>query len=167
MDAMAAPPRRKMAPPEIWEFLFYEAELLNEHKFEAWLTLFTPDCLYWMPAEEDQLDGESRISLYYDDRQIMEDRIYRLRHPKMYSQRPMARGIRLISNVVLEDGHPADAPVVLSSFTMAEFRLNEQRTLGGRYEHHLQRQDRDWKIAKKIVRLVNCDGVLKNVGVPV
>ena len=69
--------------------------------------------------------------------------------------------------MVLEDGHPADAPVVLSSFTMAEFRLNEQRTLGGRYEHHLQRQDRDWKIAKKIVRLVNCDGVLKNVGVPV
>ena len=29
MDAMAAPPRRKMAPPEMWEFLFYEAELLN------------------------------------------------------------------------------------------------------------------------------------------
>ena len=97
----------------------------------------------------------------------MEDRIYRLRHPKMYSQRPMARGVRLISNVVLGDGHPEDAPVVLSSFTMTEFRLNEQRTLAGRYEHQLVRQDSDWKIAKKSVRLVKCDGVLKNVGVPV
>ena len=82
-------------------------------------------------------------------------------------QRPPARGVRLISNVVMEEGHPEDSPVVLSTFTMTEFRLNNQRTFGGRYEHHLVRAGDDWKIAKKIVRLVNCDGVLKNVGVPI
>jgi hypothetical protein len=37
-------------------FLFHEANLLDESRFEEWLGLFEPDAYYWMPIER----GETR-----------------------------------------------------------------------------------------------------------
>jgi ethylbenzene dioxygenase subunit beta len=160
------PIARRLAPPELQEFLLLEAELLDTVRFDQWLSLYTDDCLYWMPAEPDQTEGEGRISLFYDDRSILEDRVWRLGHPKMFSQNPRARQVRLISNILIEAGCDPEAPVVHSNFIMFEHRLRSQRVFGGRSEHWLRRVDGAWRIARKIVRLANCEASLWNIGVP-
>ena len=171
MSTLTAPARaaaapKRLAPAELQEFLLWEAELLDSCQFDQWLTLYTEDCLYWMPAEAEQTEGERRISLFYDDRSILEDRIWRLGHPKMFSQNPRARQVRLLSNFLLEaDGNQA-APVVHAKFMMFEHRLRTQRVFGGRTEHTLRRVDGAWRIARKVVRLANCEASLWNVGVP-
>ena len=34
---------------EVEQFLYSEAALLDEHRYEEWLTLFADDLHYWMP----------------------------------------------------------------------------------------------------------------------
>lgn len=166
-----APVRQVLAPPVLQEFILHEADLLDRRELDAWLSLLTEDAIYWVPAEPEQTDATRRISLFYDDRSIMNDRIWRLGHPKMFSQRPPARQVRVVSNFTvapattldIADGSTID---VRSKFILFEHRLKEQRTFGGVYEHSLVRVGDDWKIARKTVRLANCDAVLWNLGVP-
>ena len=39
------------------QFLYRQAEILDEKQADDWLALFTDDGWYWMPAEEDQTEG--------------------------------------------------------------------------------------------------------------
>jgi len=161
--------RRHLAPRGIHEFLLYEAALLDARELDAWLELLTEEAIYWVPAKRDQTDPDRHISLFYDTRSIMNDRIWRLGHPKMFSQNPPVRQVRILSNIVTADevGEDAQQVVVHSKFIMFEHRLSEQRTFGGDYEHLLVRNGNDWRIARKTVRLVNCDSPLWNIGVPI
>jgi hypothetical protein len=44
-----------------------------------------------------------------------------------------------------------------------EYRRDVTYTYGGAYTHTLQRHDSSFKIQRKKVELVNCDGVLENI----
>jgi 3-phenylpropionate/cinnamic acid dioxygenase small subunit len=41
---------------ELIDFVVREARVLDEHRFEDWLDLFTEDGHYWMPLEWGQTD---------------------------------------------------------------------------------------------------------------
>ena len=41
----------------IEEFLYHEARLLDTHRLEAWLDLYTDDATYWVPLEQGQQDA--------------------------------------------------------------------------------------------------------------
>ena len=43
---------------EIGAFLYAEAELLDERRFEAWLDVLTEDVRYWMPMRRNVKFGE-------------------------------------------------------------------------------------------------------------
>ena len=165
MNVAAPAPPRKLAPVEIQEFIAFEAQLLNERRFEEWLSLFTGDAIYWVPARHGQESGETEASLAYDDMRLLTARIERLRHPRVYSQIPPAEAVRLVSNIAVESA-PFEAGMVHSSFIMLEHRLREQRVFGGAYEHELRRDAAGLKIAKKVVRLINCADPFGNLGVP-
>ena len=46
---------------EIEEFLYHEADLLDERRYEEWLELLTDDVRYWMPmARNVQFGDEGR-----------------------------------------------------------------------------------------------------------
>jgi len=158
----------RLATDEIHEFLLQEADLLDRRRLQDWLALFTQDCVYWMPAESPGGDPERRVSLFFDDRSILEDRIWRLDHPKMFSQNPPVRQVRVLSHPLMATGGDETAGLVArTKFILFEHRLREQRTFGGEYEHTLRQEGSTFRIARKTVRLVNCDGVLWNIGVPI
>ena len=54
------------------EFLYLEASFLDRPDLDAWLELYTEDGTYWMPAQEDQPDPFNHVSIFYDDRVMME-----------------------------------------------------------------------------------------------
>src|SRR6202165_4505417 len=88
---------------ECEQFLIHEARLLDEARFDQWLSLFTSDAWYWVPSEPDQANPRDTISLIYDDRRLLETRVRRLASPRLYSQEPPSRTSRMIGNVTIEE----------------------------------------------------------------
>ena len=73
-----------MSFEQIQAFLFAEARALDDRDWDTWLTFYSADCPFWMPAwdDEDQLteDPQNEISLmYYPDRAGIEDRVFRIK----------------------------------------------------------------------------------------
>jgi len=68
---------------ECEDFLLHEARLLDEGRFDDWLSLFTPDARYWVPSEPDHASPLDTVSLIYDDRQLLETRVRRLASPRI------------------------------------------------------------------------------------
>jgi benzoate/toluate 1,2-dioxygenase beta subunit len=147
-------------------FLIHEARLLDEGYFDDWLALFTPDATYWVPSQPDQPDPFETVSLMYDDRRLLETRVRRLSHPRIYSQEPRSRTTRTVTNLSLEEGDGQPGVTIRSKFVLVEFRRDDQRLFAGTYIHRLVGAGEAMRIAMKKTVLVNCDGSLDGLVVP-
>ena len=146
-------------------FLEKEARLLDQRRHADWLGLFVPECLYWVPASLDGGDPRREVAVAFDDRRRMEDRVYRLGTDHAWSQQPVSRTARLISNVSVFAGGEAEEFLVRSNFLTTEFQAGDKRIYTGWYGHHLRRNDGggdEWKILVKQVNLIDCDQNLRN-----
>ena len=152
---------------EIEEFLFHEARLLDERRFEDWLSLFADDGMYWVPAEPNQESPLDRLSLFYEDKSLLDVRIRQIRHPRFYAQAPETRTRHVIGNVELVCGADSgDETPVRSSFVMLECRDEDRRFFGGEVRHRLRRTDEGLRIAFKRVDIVDCEATHAFMSVP-
>ena len=154
------------------QFLYREALLLDEKRWQEWLALYTEDCFYWVPSVVGQKDPVNTVSLYAEDRMRLEMRIIRITHPRAFSQDFPTRMSHVVSNVMLDpengtgsDGglNPKADLVVRSSVHILEYRKEDQRLFGGTVRHWLRRDGADWKIAMKRIDLINCDAPMETV----
>src|SRR5439155_898605 len=84
---------------QIETFLYREARLMDEHAYDEWLALWTDDALYWVPCNRDDSDPMREVSIIYDNRARLEDRIMRLKSGAIYAQEPKSRLRRVVANV--------------------------------------------------------------------
>lgn len=87
-------------------FLYREARLLDDRDWDAWLTCYAPDVIYWMPAwdDDDQIveNPHSQISLiYYPTRDGLEDRVFRIKTERSGASMPEPRTSHNVTNVEL------------------------------------------------------------------
>ena len=83
-----------MSPPEadaLIAFVYHEARLIDEQRFDEWLALFTEDGRYWMPLEYGQTDRRLTTSLMDEDVFLLRLRVERLKGSRTYSQKPRSR----------------------------------------------------------------------------
>lgn len=154
----------KPAVEELEQYLYREACLIDEQRWEEWGALFTEDGEYWVPATRGQPDPLGHVSLMYETSLLREVRLKRYRHPNAMSLQPQPYSVHLISNVMLDSFDEATgACVVNSRFIMLEYRRNEQQTYGGATTHVLEPSADGYKIRMKKVELVNCDAVLPSI----
>jgi benzoate/toluate 1,2-dioxygenase beta subunit len=142
--------------------LHREARLLDQGRFEAWLGLYAPECLYWVPATPQGGDPRKEVAIAFDDRRRLEDRIYRLRTGYAWSQVPPSRTARLVANVEVFGTAERSAYMVRTTFVINEFRAGDIRRLAGWYGHRLAARDGRWHILVKQVNLLDCDQHLRN-----
>lgn len=147
---------------KVEQFIYYEARLMDEHRYDEWLALWTDDALYWVPSGRDHGDPEREISLIYDDRVRLETRIARLKSGVAHSQDPKSRMRRVVSNIEVEEGGSSEI-VVGSNFMLAELRRGKQDMFAGRTIHRLRPHNGSFKIANKKVLLVNNDDYIDNL----
>ena len=144
---------------KVEKFLYFQAEVLDERRWEEWLDLFTDDGVYWMPASKDQDGGEGQPNIFYEDYHLMNMRIRRVEHPYAHSQAAGHRTSHVVSNVIIQNEDSDKGEVVVSSrFHVVEYRLDEQRYFGGKYTHTLMMTDSGYKIRLQRVDLVNVEG---------
>ena len=138
-----------------------EAMLLDRFDFDAWLELYTADCLFWMPAWRDDgtqtEDPDRELSLiFYRGRRNLEDRVKRIRSGFSVASAVMPRVAHMVGHVLAEpageDGMRADSSFIVN---VHDVRVKRSHAYFGRYEHELRRVDGQWRIARKIIRLMN------------
>ena len=147
---------------QIENFLYREARLMDEHAYDEWLSLWAEDLLYWVPCNADDIDPQRHVSIIYDTRPFLEDRIERLKSGVAYAQEPKSRLRRVVSNIEIEEGDNGEV-TVYSNFNLTELRRSRQDTFAGRTIHKLRPQDSGFKITYKKVLLVNNDEVIDNL----
>lgn len=141
--------------------LVREAWLLDRREWRAWLDLYLPDAVYWIPAwrdEADQTDDPDReVSLVYHDARVgLEERVTRLRSRQSVTAMPLPRTTHLVSGVWVE--HAADEVISAhASWTVHVYdpRTTVQKVHHGSYDVTLRAVGGEWRIARKTIRLQN------------
>jgi 3-phenylpropionate/cinnamic acid dioxygenase small subunit len=139
-----------------------EARLLDQLRFDEWLAMYSPECIYWVPGTPEAGDPRREIAISFDDRRRMEDRIYRLHTGYAWSQAPKSRTVRMISNTELFATNQSSVRMVRSNFLISEFRVDGTRFLSGWCGHRFVLNAGGWKIRARQVNLIDCDQNLRN-----
>lgn len=139
-----------------------EARLLDQGLFDRWLHLLTPECAYWVPSSPEGRDPRAEVSMMFDDRRRLEDRVFRLKTGFAWSQAPASRTTRMVSNVEVFTCDRDDQRMVRANFSISEFWDGEMRILTGWAGYRFRQEEGRWLISAKQVNLINCDQCIRN-----
>ena len=76
---------------------------MDAHRYDEWHALWDEDATYWVPANDDDIDPARNVSVIYDRRGQLRNRIQRLRET-LWLKESAPRLKRLVSNVEAETG---------------------------------------------------------------
>ncbi len=146
------------------QFLFYEAELIDQRRLDEWAELFTDDAIYSVPNARE--DGEPREEAFiiHEDRKGIAERVRRLQHPAALTQVPPPRTRHMITNVVARDAGNGDVSV-RSNEVVYFVRQGREAQYPGSWEHVLTRIDGAWRIKQKKVFLLTNDQAMSQLPV--
>lgn len=158
---------------EIEQFLFHEAELIDQRRFDDWLQLLADDLEYWMPvrstralgdeANEFAKPGES--AFFDDDKASMEQRVRKLRTGYSWAEDPPSRTRHCVSNVRIES-LPDGLVEVRCNFMLYRSRLAADEDLWvGRREDRLRRNGESFLITRRHIYLDQVSLASKNLSV--
>lgn len=136
--------------PEIEDFLYHEASLLDEWRLDEWLDLLTEDAAYYVPSN-DAPDSDHRNALFTiaDDARRIQARVKRLKDTEAHAEFPHSRTRRMIGNVQITE-REGDAVTVAANFTIYRYRRGAPvRLYVGRYVYRLRLTADGLKIAER------------------
>ncbi len=135
---------------------------MDEHRYDEWLALWTDDAVYWVPSNNDDLDPMQNVSIIYDDRRRISDRINRLKSGMAYAQKPPSRMRRVVSNLEVEE-IGSDEVTVYSNFVLTEIRRGVRNIWSGRTVHRLRMENGDLKMGFIKVLLLENDAEIPSL----
>lgn len=138
------------------QFLYQEARYADEHRYSDWEALWTPDALYWVPANDDDADRMTQMSIIHDNRNRIATRIRQYRTGRRHSQVPASRLRRVVSNVEILGTVPETGDTeVGANFVLVESRERGTQLWAGRYTYRLRVVDGELAMSYKKVALVD------------
>ena len=160
---------------EIEEFLYFEAELLDDRRLREWFDLLADDIRYWMPIRHnlferpedirDELSKPGEGFYFDDDRKSLKIRVERAYAKNAWAELPPSRTRHLITNIRIkkDDGREIE---VHSNFLVYRTRMeNDQDMFVGERQDVLRRVDGGFKIAKRTIILDQAVLTAKNISV--
>ena len=150
-----------MTEAEVVRFIYKEARLLDEKRFDEWYELFTEDAYYWVPLVPGQTDPLAHNSLAYEDKLLLKLRIERLKQPNAYSQKPASRCLHVLQAPEVEE---ADKEFrVRTPFMYTETKGDESQRYAATAWHTLVQSNSGLKIKLKKVEILNADAALPSI----
>ena len=171
---------------EVEQFLYREARLLDERRFQEWLGSFTDDVRYWMSSRstlyprsskaiatldsagsrDDDLARDNELALLDETRDTLRGRIARLETGMAWAEDPPSRTRHLIANIEVEGADGASELTVYSNFLVYRSRSEtEQDFYVGARRDVLRRVDGEWRIARRRIILDQNVLLAKNVSI--
>lgn len=136
------------------QFIFGEAHLQDTHAYDAWEALWTDDAIYWIPANGEDTDPETKMSIVYDNRSRLKVRIDQLKTGRRHTQTPRSALVRVVSNIQLlsRSGNEVEAR---SNALVFEENLRAETVWATRNEYRLREVDGALRMVRKKVVLAN------------
>lgn len=146
-----------ITPDAAVDLITREALYLDRRQWDDWLSLYTEDCVFWVPAwrDEDETtnDPDSELSLiYYRGRHNLRDRIWRVTSGLSVASAVLPRVSHQVTNIRVEGQGAVTAAFCTHVF---EPKRQRQRSLFGRYDYELRMEEEALKIAIKKITLMN------------
>jgi len=142
---------------DVEQFLYRQAELLDDKDWQAWIDLFTPDGMYWMPPNRSYSTWDGQPAIFAEDKNLMQVRMGRVMHPDAWSQRPQWGTNHVVSNVRIRKVAKNGDVEVTSRFHMLEMRRDDIRHFAGSYFHKLKRTKQGFAIRLQRVDMTNAE----------
>jgi 3-phenylpropionate/cinnamic acid dioxygenase small subunit len=159
---MIAPLEQLLLARDIEAFLYAEAELLDERRFEEWLALFTDDARYWMPMRRNVKFGEQDreytreqqdMNWFDEGKATLTQRVQQILTGVHWAEEPLSRVCHMVSNVQILQATETEA-TVKSRFLIYRNRLQDETDFFvGKREDTLRKVDGAWKIARRKILL--------------
>jgi PAH dioxygenase small subunit len=140
---------------EIVEFVYREAELLDDNRFGEWLNMLAEDIHYVMPVRTTQFrargDGFQDVAFFEENYVSLRTRVKRLETEFAWAETPPSRTRHFITNVLAEPGRKGNEFNVRSSFMVARTRSDQGYQLfTGRRQDVLRRSAAgDYTVAER------------------
>ena len=165
---------------EIEDFLYQEADLLDQRRFKEWLELLAEDLVYFMPIRRNVKFGEHAerentrqgegISWFDEDKWTLSKRVEQILTGVHYAEEPLSRVTHMVSNVRLLDVQPSAESVrevtAGCRFLVYQNRVEyESNTFIGRRTDVLRRSGASWQIARREIMLEQNVLLAKNLSV--
>lgn len=142
-------------------FYTEEAALLDHHRYDEWIQLFTDDTHYFMPIRrtvpQRELHKEftkpGEMAFFDDDKTMLDARVRKLATGTAWAEDPPSRTRHLITNIriVEDDGIELTTE---SCFLLYRTRLkSEENQWIGRREDVLRRDEDSFRIARRFIFL--------------
>jgi 3-phenylpropionate/cinnamic acid dioxygenase small subunit len=168
---------RLLLKQEVEDFLYREADLLDERRYEEWLDLFTEDAHYWMPLRrnvprdkpEREFTRQGTDANWFDEgKDTLRRRVRQILTGIHWAEEPPSRICHIISNIQLAQDAPSgpgpSEVEVRSRFIVYRNRVEtETDFLVGKREDLLRREDGDWRIARRKIVLDQSVLLAKNL----
>ncbi|MDN7754855.1 MULTISPECIES: aromatic-ring-hydroxylating dioxygenase subunit beta [Burkholderia] len=143
---------------EIEQFMYHEARLLDERRYEEWLALLAEDIVYEMPLRVDRLRRdekrfkvEDEIKIFDDNLESLKLRVRRIRSGTAWSEDPRSRSRHFISNVQIVPGEQSNEIKAICAFMVYVSRMDEAPCVfSGQRQDVLRRSDQgEWQITER------------------
>ena len=148
---------------EIERFLYREAELLDDRRFNDWIELVAEDIHYHMPVRRNVKFGqhhrensnpEAEISWFDEGKRTLAGRVRQINTGLHWAEEPVSRVRHVISNIQVGELQGDEVPV-RSNFFVWSNRLHDEVNVFVGARHDVLRRDPDtgWKIARRLILL--------------
>ena len=148
---------------EVTAFIWAEADMLDHHQYEDWLSLWREDGLYIVPIDRNSTDYENTLNYAYDNARMRRMRVNRLTGGESISTSPEPRTVRMVSRLRIIDAQ-GDLLTVRAAQYLTDFRKEAGRHYVADLGYTLQKTPESFAIVRKIVKLINSDDVLETMG---
>jgi 3-phenylpropionate/cinnamic acid dioxygenase small subunit len=163
---------RLLLQREVEEFLYREAELLDAHRYEEWIDLFTDDVHYWMPMRRNVPHDEPEreftragldVNWFDEGKDTLTRRVKQIRTGVHWAEQPPSRICHMVANVQVVSATPAAVGVKSRSLIYRNRVEPETDILVGKREDLLRRVDGAWRIARRKIILDQSVLLVKNL----
>lgn len=144
---------------QVEDFLYQEADYLDNWQLKDWLAMYTTDAQYEVPSTDLGKTPDPKTSLFYiaDDYMRLEQRVIRLGKKTMHSEYPRSKTRHMVNNVRVlgeEDGFVK----VTAAFAVYRSKWGNTDIYIGSYEYLLAQTPEGLRIRKKRC-LLDLDGL--------
>ena len=163
---------RLLLKDEIEQFLYREAELLDERRYEEWLALFTDDVRYWMPMRRnvprDEPDREFTregvdVNWFDEGKDTLTRRVQQILTGLHWAEEPPSRTCHMVANVQILRVTTDEATAKCRFLVYRNRVETETDLLVGKREDTLRRIDTEWRIARRMIVLDQSVLLAKNL----
>jgi len=153
---------------EIEDFLYFEADLLDQRRFKEWLDLLAEDLVYFMPmrrnvkfgqhAERENTRQGEGISWFDEDKWTLSKRVDQIMTGIHWAEEPLSRVCHFVTNIRLAAARPSVAEAseveVGSRFIVYQNRVETETYLfAGRRNDLLRRDSGKWLLVRREILL--------------